>query len=310
MKYAVAALAGVALYCLITGLLFFINRGRLDERRRVEALQDEQQKRSGLFGRKRAAEGELPTRKGLEKLADELYTAGVALRAEEFVAIWAAAAVGIPAFALFLGVKPVFAVGLAVLGAAAPILLVKMGRKKRLALFDSQLIDALNVMTNSLRAGVSFQSAMKNVSEEMAEPISKEFGRVYRETQMGMSMDESFARLVRRTENADLELICSAVLIQKQIGGNLAKVLENIAETISERVKLRGEVKTLTASGTTSGYIIGALPMVILLALMFVNPTYVETFFNTKAGNIMLIVSAALEAAGFVLIKKIVDIKP
>jgi len=309
MKYALVVLIACAVYCAFTGVLYAINKGRIDEKRRLTALCDNTGKQDSGFGAKKRQDGDLPTRKGMEKLADELYTAGVALRAEEFVVLWSAAAVGIPAAALFFGVKPVFAIGLAVVGAAAPILLVKIGRKKRMALFDSQLIDALNIITNSLRAGVSFQSAMKNVADEMAEPISKEFGRVYRETQMGMQLDESFARLVRRTENADLELICSAVLIQKQIGGNLAQVLENISGTISDRVKLRGEVKTLTASGTTSGYIIGALPLVIMLALTFVNPTYIEAFFNTRAGNIMLIVSVGLEAAGFVLIKKIVDIK-
>ena len=103
--------------------------------------------------------------------------------------------------------------------------------------------------------------------------------------------------------------MCSAILIQRQIGGNLAQILQNISDTINQRIQMRGEVKTLTSAGRMSGYIIGALPVFIILILMFINPSYIEMFFSTQTGQIMLIVSAVLEVIGFLFVRKIVNIK-
>ena len=143
----------------------------------------------------------------------------------------------------------------------------------------------------------------------MEEPISREFMRVYRETQYGMTLEASLNGMVKRTKNPDLELMCSAILIQRQIGGNLAQILQNISDTINQRIQMRGEVKTLTSAGRMSGYIIGALPGVIILILMFINPGYIDMFFSTQSGRIMLIVSVVLEIIGFLFVRKIVNIK-
>ncbi|MEZ4626763.1 MAG: type II secretion system F family protein [Eubacteriales bacterium] len=130
----------------------------------------------------------------------------------------------------------------------------------------------------------------------MEEPISREFMRVYRETQFGMPLETSLARLVQRTQNKDLDLMCSAVIIQRQIGGNLAVILENISSTINQRITLRRRTqRAMTSAGRMSGYIIGALPILIIVLLMFINPGYVDMFFTTRSGRIMLIVSVVLE---------------
>lgn len=193
----------------------------------------------------------------LEQIADELYVAGVALRAEEFVTIWILLGAVIPAIALFLGAATTVCIGMVIVGAAAPISWVTIKRNKRLAILGSQLSDALTIICNALRVGQSFQSAMKNVADEMEEPISREFMRVYRETQYGMPLETSLGRLVSRTKNADLELVSNAVIIQRQIGGNLAVILQNISDTINQRIRLRGEIRTMTSAGRMSGYIIG-----------------------------------------------------
>ena len=245
----------------------------------------------------------------LEQIADELYVAGVALRAEEFVTIWILMGAVIPAIALFLGVQTTVCIGLVVVGAAAPISWVTIKRNKRLAILGSQLSDALAVICNALRVGQSFQSAMKNVADEMEEPISREFMRVYRETQYGMPLETSLARLVSRTKNPDLELMSNAVIIQRQIGGNLAVILQNISDTINQRIRLRGEIHTMTSAGRMSGYIIGGLPVVIILLLMFINPGYIDMFFSTSSGRVMLLISIVLETIGFVVVNKIVNIK-
>jgi len=311
LQIAIVLLGMCAVFCLFSGIFYTLGRGRLNERRRVSNLMDMPENGGTEGRRKKKREGgeSAASRRSLEKLADELSMAGVALRAEEFVVIWIAAALGIPAIARFLSVNITACFALIVVGAAAPILFVKLKRKKRTVLFDKQLVDALSVICSSLKAGLSFQTAMNNIAAEMEEPISKEFGRVYRETSMGMPLETSFARLVERTGNYDLELVCNAVIIQKQIGGNLAEVLENISGTISERVKLRGELKTLTSQGTLSGYIIGGLPVFLLLAMSFLNPDYVNMFFTTQTGLIMLAVSVALEFIGFMFVRKIVNIK-
>ena len=182
-------------------------------------------------------------------------------------------------------------------------------KNRRLAQFGKQLSDAMTVICNALRAGQSFQTALKNVGEEMEEPISREFMRVFRETQLGMPLETSLTRLVQRTKNPDLDLMCSAVIIQRQIGGNLAVILENISDTINQRIRMRGEVKTLTSAGRLSGLIVGGLPIFILVLLMFINPGYVDMFFTTQSGRIMLIVSVVLETIGFLLVRKIINIK-
>lgn len=253
-----------------------------------------------------------PNRKNplkLEQIADELYVAGVALRAEEFITIWILAGIVIPSIALFLGAPTTVCIGLVIIGAAAPITWVRIKRNKRLALLGLQLSDALAIICNALRVGQSFQSAMKSVADEMEEPISREFMRVYRETQYGMPLETSLARLVSRTMNPDLELVCSAVIIQRQIGGNLSVILQNISDTINQRIRLRGEIRTLTSAGRMSGYIIGALPGFIILLLMFVNPGYINMFFTTSSGRIMLLICVVLEAIGFSFVNKIVNIK-
>lgn len=245
----------------------------------------------------------------LEQIAEELYVAGVALRAEEFITIWILTGVVIPAIALFLGAPTTVCIGLVVLGAGAPITWVTIKKNKRLALLGTQLSDALAIICNALRVGQSFQAAMKNVAEEMEEPISREFMRVYRETQYGMPLETSLTRLVNRTKNPDLELMCSTVIIQRQIGGNLSVILQNISDTINQRIRLRGEIRTLTSAGRMSGYIIGALPAFIILLLMFINPGYIEMFFITRSGRIMLVISVVLEIIGFTLVNRIVNIK-
>lgn len=310
MNLLVILTAMCTVFCLITSLLYWFNRDRYIGRRRIEGLFDEGEKQSRALRRRKKENGETAGRRGrLEKLSDELYVAGVALRAQEFITIWVAVAIVLPVLLLFLGVPSMMCIGTCIVGATAPIAYIKIKRHNRLALFDKQLLDALAVMCNSLRAGLSFQTAMQCISQEMEEPISKEFGRVYRECQMGMPLETSFNRLIQRTENSDLELICSAVLIQKQIGGNLAAVLENISGTIGERIQMRREIKTLTSSGVMSGYIVGALPVFLLVMMMFLNPSYIDMFFTTRAGNLMLAVSVVMELIGFSMVKKIVNIK-
>ena len=307
LRTIVVFVCGVSAYFIFYLIAMIYTRQARALEKRVKVLFDTDLESPRT--RKNRSKNERTRLRRLDKIADELYVAGVALRAEEFITIWVITSAVIPASALFLGAPLSLSIGLVIVGAAAPIGFVTIKRNKRLAVLGKQLSDAMNIICNALRAGLSFQTALKNVADEMEEPISREFMRVYRETQLGMPLETSLNRLVQRTKNQDLELMCSAVIIQRQIGGNLAVILENISDTINQRIQLRGEIKTLTAAGTLSGYIVGALPILIIVLLMFINPSYIDMFFTTDTGRIMLIVSVVLETIGFLLVRKIVNIK-
>jgi tight adherence protein B len=307
MKAIVVFVSGIATFFVFYLLAMLRTKKERELEKRVKTLFD-----TGLESprakRSRGKRDRTRLRR-LDKIADELYVAGIALRAEEFLTIWVLTSAVVPASALFLGAPMSLSIGMVIVGAAAPIGFVVIKRNRRLTVLGKQLSDAMNIICNALRAGLSFQTALKNVAEEMEEPISREFMRVYRETQLGMPLEQSLNRLVERTKNQDLDMMCSAVVIQRQIGGNLAVILENISDTINQRIQLRGEVKTLTAAGTLSGYIVGALPIFIVVLLMFINPGYIDMFFTTETGRIMLIVSVVLETIGFLIVRKIVNIK-
>ena len=305
IKYGLIVTAASVVFCVVVIIVYALTKNRLRERERLKALVSVQEEHKLPKAEKQPR----VQRKQLERLADELYVAGIALRAEEFVLIWIIAAAAIPLLVLFFGANPIICVALVIVGAASPIAYVRFKRQKQLSKIDNQLIDAVIIIGNSIRAGMSFQTAMQSIAEEMDPPISKEFARVNRETNMGMPLETSFDRMITRTGNKDLELICNAVIIQRQIGGNLAEVLDNLSATIAERIRLRGEIKAMTSSGTLSGYIIGALPIFILLLLMFINPEYINMFFTTSAGRIMLLVSVVMETIGFIIVRKIVNIK-
>lgn len=247
--------------------------------------------------------------KFMDKLANELIMADIPLRAEEYVVMWFILTIGIPAVFVSLGINVVVTLGFCLIGAALPILMIKFKKNKRMNLFNKQLVEALTIMCNCLKTGFTFQTAMESVAKEMSDPIATEFERMLRETKLGLTLENSLEQMVKRTENKDLELISNAVLIQRQVGGNLAEILESISQTIHERIKIADEIKVLTATGRISGYIIGLLPVFILLILMLINPSYIEELFTTSEGRIALGICVVLELIGFTIVKKIVTVK-
>jgi len=193
--------------------------------------------------------------------------------------------------------------------ACHPTYIVNRKKARRLAQFESQLSEALVMISNCLKSGLTFQQAMGNIASEMAEPIGREFGRTIREINLGNSVDIALANLAERVKSIDLGLAVSAIQIQRQVGGNMVELLDNISETIKERIKIKNEIKVLTASGRTSGLIIGMLPIGLAGVLMLINPDFIASFFNTRMGIAMLIAGAVMETMGFLAIKKIVTIK-
>ncbi|ADG83640.1 type II secretion system F family protein [Thermincola potens] len=239
----------------------------------------------------------------------ELIKADIPLRGEEFVLINVLCVLGMGILAfIFTGNFVLGWVG-ASAGFIVPKYVVKAAKQKRVARFNAQIGDALIIMANSLRAGFSFLQAMELVSKEMPAPISVEFARALREMNLGTATEEALQNLCNRVESEDLDLVITAVLIQRQVGGNLSQILEGISHTIRERVRIKGEIKTLTAQGRISGMIVGALPVGMGLILAVINPGYIGILFSDSLGLVLIVAGVILQLIGVALIKKIVDIK-
>ena len=249
------------------------------------------------------------SRKLMDTLFDALISADIMMRPEEFALIWIVVTFVPSGLAALFGAGLLPSLTLAGLGAFLPLLVIKVKKEKRLKMFENQLGDTLIMMCNSLRSGFSFQQAMDNVAMDMPAPIGVEFSRVCNEIRYGSTMEEALENMADRIKSADLLLVVSAVCIQRTTGGNLSEILTTISNTIRDRLRIKGEIRSITAQGRTSGMIIGALPAFIAVALMLINPSYMSTFFTTSAGRIMLIVSVAMEIFGFLAIRKVVTIK-
>ncbi|MBN1246743.1 MAG: type II secretion system F family protein [Anaerolineae bacterium] len=190
-----------------------------------------------------------------------------------------------------------------------PRIYLGIRKNRRLKEFDSQLSDSLNLMVNSLRAGYSTMQALEVISNEMPAPICEEFGRVTLELQLGVPFETAMANLLRRMPSADLDLIITAMSVQREVGGNLAEVLDAISFTIRERVRIKGEIRTLTAQGRYTGYLITGLPFVLATFIYIVNPGFIDPLFSDPCGWIMIGISLVLIVVGYIAINKIVSIE-
>lgn len=242
-------------------------------------------------------------------LYKELQSADIKMRPEEFTLIWLLIAV-LPACLVVLFSGSTFvAVILFVIGLILPLMIIKIKQRARVKKFDEQLSDALIIACSCLKSGLSFTQSMETISKDMEAPIGTEFAQVLAEMNMGSSMEEALERLNQRINSSYLSLTISAVLIQKQTGGNLSQILDNISNTIKERMKLKKELNSATASGKMTGMLMGFMPIILLIIFYVVNPSFIMPLFQTSTGRIFLAVAAGLEIACFVLIKKIVTIK-
>ncbi len=203
--------------------------------------------------------------------------------------------------------------GGAVVGFFLPRVYLGLRKRKRLHLFNDQLGDTITLMASGLKAGYSPIQALESVGKEMPAPVSEEFQRVVQEMGLGISSERAYNNLLKRVPSADLELMVTAINIQAEVGGNLAEILEGIGFVIRERVRIAGEVKTLTAQGMISGYVISFLPIILGLVLFAMNPEYISrmVFANDTQpyGWIMIGVGSAMTLAGFIAIQKIVRIE-
>jgi len=190
-----------------------------------------------------------------------------------------------------------------------PKIFLSIKKKKELKLFDEQLTEGISIISNSLKAGYSFLQSMSVVMEETKDPFAKEFKTLFKEMSLGISEEEALGNLMNRVESEDLRLMVNAILIQKDIGGNLSEILDNIAETVRERQKIKNEIKTLTAQGRLSGWIVAMLPVFLGSFIFIFNREYMILLFTTPIGLAMVFAAFISQCFGFLMIRKIINIE-
>lgn len=244
-----------------------------------------------------------------ENLKFMLYNAGVNLRSDEFIKIWIGLAIVPSLFAIVFGKGIIPAIFLFLIGAISPLIYLKVQVNKRVNLFNDQLGDALMIISNSLKAGFTFEQALTSIAKDLPDPIGTEFMHIIREVDLGEKMEVAMKNVAEKMNSKEMDLLNTAVSIQRQVGGNLSHVIDNIAKTIQERIKLKKKIKTLSAQGEMSGKVIALLPFVVLIMFSILNPDYMEPMYTTPFGYALLTMSAILEVTGFLMIKKITKVE-
>jgi tight adherence protein B len=194
------------------------------------------------------------------------------------------------------------------LALAAPRILLKILRQRRLERFNEQLVDGLLTMSNALRAGFSITQAFESVVKERRDPIAQEFGMLLQQIRVGVKMEEALQGLDERVGSEDLTLMLLAIETARQTGGNLTEVFDKIAVTIRERLRIKGRINSLTAQGRLQGIVVGAMPFLLFLVLTMLDPAMMKNFYTSLQGMIALAVVILLDTAGFLMIRKIVRI--
>jgi tight adherence protein B len=212
-------------------------------------------------------------------------------------------------FSVMLSVHPAIMPLVGLMMAAVPLCWLLFRRKRRLKAFAAQLPDALEMIARTLRSGQSLAFGFNMVSTEMPPPIGREFGRVFEEQNLGISLDESLRSITERIPNLDLKFFVTALILQRQTGGDLAEILDKIGELIRDRFRIWGQIQALTGEGRLSGVVLLILPFVLLVTVYKLNPDYVMILFRDPAGKQMLAVAAIMQVLGALMIRKIVNIK-
>ena len=320
MPVPVIVMGGLGLLVVLAGLVATMRGGEavvqerlgryaesgFDLAQTTDALPDEEKRSLLTDGLDRALQGS----SFADNLATQLARADLKLTVAEFLAlqvIFVVSAVG-GAYFIFGG-DVLLPAAAGVFGFFGPRVYVRLRQSKRLNQFNDQLGDAINQMSNGLRAGYSVMQAMDSVASELPSPISSEFLRVVQEMQLGLSMERSLDNMLRRMASEDLDLMITAINVQREVGGNLADILDVISFTIRERVRIKGEIRTLTAQGRVSAYVITFLPIGLTLLLLVLNREYIMKLFSSACGFAMLGVGIILISSGAFALTKITNIE-
>lgn len=242
-------------------------------------------------------------------LDERMQQAGWPMLGSEFQAIMVGCGLIVGLLTGLLTLSPIHVVLGFIVGVVGCLMALTIRIQRRQKAFADQLEDMLNMTANALRAGFSFMQALDYIANEMADPVRSEVRRVVTDVNMGLPLEESLNNMTRRVNSPDFNLVVTAVLIQRQVGGNLARVLDTISGTINDRIRMRREVNTLTAQGKMSAWVVGGLPIFIGIAMQIIMPGYLDPIFTSEIGQIAAAVCAVLMLIGFIIIRSIVNIE-
>ena len=303
------------LILLVIGVVVEVSSQRsLVEERLGRYLDDEQQEAEKVAGRNAATEWlnrRVATSSMGDRIARELARADLKFKVAEYFALVFMSTVVVALLAYLIQPYIASAVIGGVIGFFIPRFYVKRQQTVRLYKFNDQLADMLNLMVNGLRAGYSTMQALEAVSRELPAPICDEFRRVVQEMQIGIAMEKSLENLLRRIPSDDLDFVVTAINVQREVGGNLSEILDTISFTIRERVRIKGEIRVMTASVRTSGAVLSLIPVFLSLALWFVSPEYIGAFFSRGplCGWLAVGTIVGMIASGYFVMMKIADIE-
>lgn len=307
---------GVAVVLLVIGIILSVTSdrrlvdNRLNKYLEEEKPQEAKEAKAALtdWVNKRVEKSSIG-----EKIARSLARADLKFKPGEYIALYVIAIVGLGLIAFLLGGRLLFSAIIGgVIGAFLPGMYVRSQQTKRLQKFNDQLPDMLSLMVNSLRAGFSTLQAMEAVSKELPPPICDEFRRVVQEMQLGIPMEKALANLLRRIPSEDLDFVVTSINVQREVGGNLAEIMDIISYTIRERIRIKGEIRVLTAQVSYSGKILSLMPVGLLIILYFLNRDYILEMFtpeNRICGFISLGTALLLIVVGYVIMNKIAQVE-
>ena len=313
----------VIIVLLIIGVIVSISSERSLVEERLGRFLDDDQKADGSAGDEasRSIVTEWMNRRVAsssrgDRIARELARADLKFKVVEYYALVFISTVAVAAIAYVI--QPFIAslvIG-GVVGFFIPRFYVKRQQTVRLNKFNDQLADMLNLVVNGLRAGYSTMQALEAVSRELPAPISDEFRRVVQEMQIGIGMEKALENLLRRIPSEDLDFVVTAMNVQREVGGNLAEILDTISFTIRERVRIKGEIRIMTAQVRTSGAVLSLIPVFLGIALWFISPEYIGTFFaetpstpQPLCGAVAVGTIVGMIIAGYFVMQKIADIE-
>ncbi|HEX9437348.1 MAG TPA: type II secretion system F family protein [Candidatus Limnocylindria bacterium] len=316
MEYALAGAIGLGLLFVFGGVYTLMTSGgSIDERlaRYAGPKGKEDEKKKSKDQRRPDVDmavltGDVEDKRLRMRVQRDLARANLKLKVAEYYYIRIGMSLGL-ALLLFVFRDTLSAIFGLVIGYFLPRFWVGRRIGGRLSAFNKQLPDTITLLSNSLRAGSSFLQSIELVSRETPPPMGEEMLRVVREVNLGLGMEEALHNTVRRIKSEDLDLMVTAISIQQSVGGNLAEILDTIAFTIRERVRIKGEVNTLTAQGRYSGYLVAFLPIAIAFMINLISPSFMQPLFTQTLGQILLAVGGVMMTIGFFAIQKITDIK-
>ncbi len=239
----------------------------------------------------------------------DLERAGLTLNAKEYFTLRVVVSVLVALIGVMLLPLPILGMMLAPLGWLLVGLWLKRRIASRLHKMEGQLVEMLQMLSSGLRAGFGLLQAMEAAAEQIPAPLSVEIRRTLRDTAMGASVEQALAALNDRVGSPDFDIVITAILIQRSVGGNLAEILDNVAHTMRERERIKGEIRTLTSQQRLTGYVIGGIPIGLLIIFYAISPDFTGLLFKDPLGRLMLMGAFVSEVIGYLIIQRIVNIE-